>query len=168
MIALKSKQQKERKEMSKTTTDNNKKATDNKKATQSLTDVSVVLNKLNIDNKKYYVVRCYDVEEFSEVEVIRKSYACIKERISNRVIVKLWGHKDFVTCECSKMLRKKEEIDVTKKLYTEKELDKNNNYKCYTVATATALTNDFLSQVDKYLCKLATATEKKEAKKEAK
>lgn len=137
------------------------------KTTNNFRDVTELLNSLEIDTNKYYSIRCYDNEEFNTVETYRKEYACIKEKLTQRVIIKLWGHKDFVTCECSKMLRKKEQINVEKKLYTSKELDKNNNYICKTTKDATTLCKDFISQVDKYLYKettTATKTTKDETK----
>lgn len=128
------------------------------KKVNNLLDVTELINSLNINTDKYYVIRCFDNEEFSVKKVERKSYACIKEKISDRVILKAWGHKDFVACECSKTLRKKEQINVDKKLYTDKELDTNNNYKCTTLKDATALCKDFIAQVDKYLSKDTTVT----------
>lgn len=126
----------------------------------SMLDVTNIVNALELDTNKYYIIRCYDIEEFSAVDVYRKEYACIKEKISQRVIIKYWGHKDYVAVECSKMLRKKEQINVNKKLYTDKELTKNNNYICKTTKDAVALSKDFITQVDKYLFKESTATKK--------
>lgn len=126
--------------------------------TNNFRDVTELLNSLEIDTTKYYSIRCFDNEEFSTVDVYRKEYACIKEKLTQRVIIKLWGHKDFVACECSKMLRKKEQINVEKKLYTSKELTKNNNYICKTQKDATTLCKDFIAQVDKYLYKETTIT----------
>lgn len=126
--------------------------------TNNLRDVTELLNSLEIDTNKYYSIRCYDNEEFNTVETYRKEYACIKEKLTQRVVIKLWGHKDFVACECSKMLRKKEQINVEKKLYTSKELDENNNYICKSLKDATALCKDFIAQVDKYLYKETTVT----------
>jgi len=137
---------------------NNETKTTTATKTNNFRDVTELLNSLNIDTTKYYSIRCFDNEEFNITETYRKEYACIKEKISDRVIIKLWGHKDFVTCECSKMLRKKEQINVEKKLYTNKELDKNNNYICKSLKDATALCNDFITQVDKYLSKDTTVT----------
>lgn len=135
--------------------------------TNNFRDVTELLNSLEIDTTKYYSIRCFDNEEFNTVETYRKEYACIKEKLTQRVIIKLWGHKDFVTCECSKMLRKKEQINVDKKIYTTKELDKNHNYICKSLKDATTLCKDFISQVDKYLYKdttTATKTTKDETK----
>lgn len=123
-----------------------------------LTDVNAVLEALTLDTKKFEVIRCYDNEEFNEVQTIRKSYANIRETDTKRSVIKLWGHKTFVTVEASKMLRKKEQINIDKKIYKEKTLDKNNNYVCDSVKDATALTKDFLQQVEKM--NTATATEK--------
>lgn len=134
---------------------------------ENLRDVTELLNSLEIDTTRYYAIRCYDNEEFNTVETYRKEYACIKEKLTQRVVIKLWGHKDSVACECSKTLRKKEQINVDKKLYTSKELDTNNNYVCKTLKDATALCKDFITQVDKYLYKdntTATKTTKDETK----
>jgi len=143
---------------------------ENKKATNNIIEVVNTLSTLTIDNKKFEVIRCYDNEEFLEVKKERKEYANIREVISKRSVIKLWGHKNFITCECSKMLRKKEEyIDTSKKMYTEKEKDKNNNYKCNTIKEATTLCNDFLKQVSVMIDKTtSTATEKKEKVEKAK
>lgn len=141
--------------------DTTKKATaTEKKATATTTlDVANVLKNLKYDTTRFEIIRVYDNEEFLAVKKAdRKSYANIRETGTKRSVIKLWGHKDFVTVECSKMLRKKEQINVEKKVYTEKEKDTNNNYKCATTATATVLANDFLKQVDSMLT--ATATEK--------
>jgi len=139
--------------------DTTKKATE-KKATATL-DVANVLKSLKYDTTRFEVIRVYDNEEFLDVKKEdRKAYANIRETDTKRSVIKLWGHKEFVTVQCSKMLCKKEQINVEKKVYTEKERDKNNNYICNTTATAIALANDFLKQVDSMLIATATATEK--------
>lgn len=141
--------------------------TDNKKATENKATVTVsaVLENLNL-NDKFEIIRVYDVEEFNENTKERKNYANIREVISKRSIIKLWGHKDFITVECSKMLRKKEQINVTKKSYISKQLDKNNNYICNTLKDAIELSNDFLKQVDKMLSSAETSATQKKATKE--
>ena len=135
----------------------------------NLTDVSVVLKKVKFNTEKFTVIRKFDNEEFNDNTKERKSYANIRSNIDNRSIVKLWGHKDTIAVECSKMLRKRENIDVTTNIYTEKATDKNNNYICHTVDEAIAITNDFIKQVEKSVyTEKATATEKKATQKKAK
>ena len=141
----------------KKTTENTTNTNATTKAT--LNDVSVVLDKLTI-KKEYQVLRVFDNEEFNDNVKERKSYACIKDE-SKRAIVKLWGHTQFVTVECSKTLRKK--VDVSKSMYTSKTLDKNNNYVCDNVKDAISLANDFIKQVDA-LNKSTTVNTKKAVK----
>lgn len=137
--------------------------------TKSLVNVALVLDTIKLDSEKFEVIRCYDNEEFLTVKKERKEYANIREVITKRSVVKLWGHKQFVTVEASKMLRKKVDfINVDKKMYIEKEKDKNNNYICKTVKEATALTNDFTSQVAKMIEATTTVEVKKEVEEVAK
>lgn len=138
--------------------------TENKKATEIT--VSAVLESITFDSSKFEVIRVFDVEEFNENTKERKNYANIREVISKRSVIKLWGHKDYVTVECSKMLRKKEQINADKKLYTSKTLDKNNNYICNTLKDATMLADDFLKQVDKMLSSAETSASQKKATSE--
>lgn len=133
--------------------------------TNDLLDVTKLLNSIKFDSNKYETLRCFDNEEFSVVKVERKSYALIRNKTDKRAIIKLWGHKNFVTCECSKMLRKR--VDITSELYTSKQVDKNNNYMCTTLKDAIALCNDFIKQVDAQNTKVV-ATEKKQQQKKAK
>lgn len=136
------------------------------KSVESKITVSAVLESLNFDSSKFEVIRVFDIEEFNENTKERKNYANIREVISKRSVVKLWGHKDYVTVECSKMLRKKEQINVAKKLYTEKTLDKNTNYVCSTLKDACAVASDFLKQVDKMLSSTETSATQKKATSE--
>ena len=148
---------------------NTKNATENTQA-QSMISVANVLEGLKYDEAKYSVIRCYDNEEFNEGgPKERASYANIRSNVDNRAIIKLWGHKTHVAVECSKMLRKRENIDVAKKMYTAKATDKNNNYICKTYAEAIELANDFITQVTASVyTEKTTATEKKTTKKQAK
>lgn len=142
---------------SKKTTATDSKKTDSKK-TNSFLDVTALLDSIKIDASKYEILRCYDCEEFSATAVYRKSYALIRNKTDKRAVIKLWGHRDFVACECSKMLRKR--IDVSSTLYTSKTLDKNNNYICKSLTDATALCNDFIKQVDAQKDATTTASKK--------
>ena len=136
------------------------KKTENKNTVAvNMTDVNEVLKKMKYNTDKFEVIRKFDNEEFNENTTERKSYANIRSKVDNRSIVKLWGHKNNVTVECSKMLRKREEVKVDTELYTSKALDKNNNYICSTVSDAVAVAVDFITQIDKQLY-----TEKKKAK----
>lgn len=132
------------------------------KEVKRMNDVASVLENIKLDAEKFEVIRKFDNEEFDELSKERRAYANIREVISKRSVVKLWGHNEFVTVECSKMLRKKEQINVDKKVYTEKALDKNHNYMCDTEKKAIALAQDFINQVDKMLTESVTVTEKKE------
>ena len=162
-------QQKARDTM-KTTNKTNNKTTENKTTTATtvktndLLDVTKLLNSIKFDANKYETLRCFDNEEFSVVKVERKSYALIRNKTDKRAVIKLWGHKDFVTCECSKMLRKR--VDVSSDIYTSKEVDKNNNYKCKTLKDAIALCNDFIKLVDAQDNKVTVTEKKQEQKKE--
>jgi len=144
---------------SKKTTATDSKKTDSKKTdNNSFLDVTTLLESIKFDANKYEILRCYDCEEFSATAVYRKSYALIRNKTDKRAVIKLWGHRDFVACECSKMLRKR--IDVSSALYTSKSLDKNNNYICKSLKDATALCNDFIKQVDAQKDATATASKK--------
>lgn len=137
-----------------------KTATDSKKtdSNNSFLDVTTLLDSIKFDTNKYEILRCYDCEEFSATAVYRKSYALIRNKTDKRAVIKLWGHRDFVACECSKMLRKR--VDVSSTLYTSKSLDKNNNYICKSLKDATALCNDFIKQVDAQKDATTTASKK--------
>ena len=128
------------------------------KTINNFLDVTNTLNALQYDAKRFEVIRKYDNEEFNENTKERTAYANIRETDTKRSILKLWGHKTYTTVECSKMLRKREQINVDKKIYTEKKIDKNNNYICESEKDIIALANDFLTQVDKMLS--TTVTEK--------
>ena len=150
-----------------------------KKTALDTINVANVLEALTLDDSIYTVLRCYDNEvvntaDMSEDEIAlntveRKAYANIRENDTNRSVIKLWGHKQFVAVEISKTLRKRSEYDVMKKVYTDKKLDKNNNYICDSVSDAVALCKDFLKQCEKVQSASTTTVSKKkvDAKKEA-
>ena len=151
--------------------DQNTKASTKNEAKANMLDVSIILKGLKYDEAKYEAINFYDVDEFTEPRKERKAYRNIRSRVDNRSIVKLWGHKDFVAVECSKMLRKRENIDVAKGIYQAKDTDKNNNYICRTYTEAIELANDFITQVTASVYSekttKATASEKKTSQKKA-
>lgn len=151
--------------MKKTTEKTTVQTTAKTNKTNDLLDVTKLLNSIKFDANKYETLRCFDNEEFSVVKVERKSYALIRNKTDKRAVIKLWGHKDFVACECSKMLRKR--VDVSSDIYTSKEVDKNNNYKCKTLKDAIALCNDFIKLVDAQDNKVIVTEKKQAQKKEA-
>ena len=139
-------------------------ATETKATTNEFLTVSNVFNALTVNADKFEIIQKYDKDEFNVNEKDKASYANIRETDTKRSVIKLWGHKTYVTVECSKMLRKKELINVDKKLYTDKKQDKNSNYICDSIKDAIALSKDFLAQVEKMNVTVATEKTNDKAK----